>query len=94
MRDIASDTYIVKFEGNFFQTKLVSRLLHKVCRLFSSPVLWRDAFTANANLNLYHVTKRPFTPVSSTRIILVSFYLHISYFDMIFQLEPDVKFAV
>ena len=29
------------FSGLFFQTKLLSRLSHKVCRLLSSPVLLR-----------------------------------------------------
>ena len=30
------------FSGLFFQTKLLSRLSHKVCRLLSSPVLLRE----------------------------------------------------
>ena len=29
----------MKFGGNFFQTKLLSRLSDRVCRLISSPVL-------------------------------------------------------
>ena len=40
----------VKFGGKFFQTKLLSaRLLHKVCRLLSSPVLLRK-FTNTVTL--------------------------------------------
>ena len=31
----------VKFAGRFFQTELLSRLSHKVCRRLSSPVLLR-----------------------------------------------------
>ena len=31
----------MKFGGRFFQTKLLSRLSHKVCRRLSSPVLLR-----------------------------------------------------
>ena len=31
----------VKFGEKLFQTKLLSRLSHKVCRLLSSPVLLR-----------------------------------------------------
>ena len=31
----------LNFGGRFFQTKLLSRLLHKVCRRLSSPVLLR-----------------------------------------------------
>ena len=33
------------FSGLFFQTKLLSRLSHKVCRLLSSPVLLRKFIT-------------------------------------------------
>ena len=35
-----------KFDEKLFQTKLLSRLSHKICRLFSSPVLLRK-FTKN-----------------------------------------------
>ena len=35
----------VKFCGRFFQTKLLSRLSHKVCRRLSSPVLLRKFTT-------------------------------------------------
>ena len=31
----------MKFGGSFFQTKLLPRLSHKVCRRLSSPVLLR-----------------------------------------------------
>ena len=40
----------MKFGENFFQTKLLSRLSHKVCCLLSSPVLFRKFTNINRRL--------------------------------------------
>ena len=42
----------MKFGEKFFQTKLLSRLSHKVCRLLSSPVLLFQLTIKKANLFL------------------------------------------
>ena len=44
----------VKFGEKLFQTKLLSRLSHKVCRLLSSPVLLRKS----SNIPLGQTTKQ------------------------------------
>ena len=41
----------MKFDGKFLQTKLLSRLSHKVCRLVSSPVLLRNYKFTNSELS-------------------------------------------
>ena len=40
----------MQFGGTFFQTKLLSRLSHKVCGLLSSPVLLRKLTTRQNRL--------------------------------------------
>ena len=47
-----------KFDGNFLETKFLSRLSHKVCRLLSSPVLLRKltiVYTMNPTVVTQHL---------------------------------------
>ena len=44
----------VKFVRNVFQTKLLSRLSHKICHLFSSPVLSHKLTISRMWLCFYH----------------------------------------
>ena len=48
---------LLKFEANFFQTKLLSRLSHKVCRLLCSPVLLRES-TINQSRDRKRICRR------------------------------------
>ena len=50
----------MKFEANFFQTKLLSRLSHKVCRLLCSKVLLRK-LTYNNDYGLALIQTPNFT---------------------------------
>ena len=68
------------FGEKLFQTKLLSRLSHKVCRLLSSPVLLRK-FTNFVPRSL--VTKR-----SGYEIIVALNLLHLS---TVMRQRPDMK---
>ena len=52
----------MKFGEKLFQTKLLSRLSHKVCRLLSSPVLMRKSTSNKCEMNCFTCVERAFFP--------------------------------
>ena len=62
----------MKFGGGFFQTKLLSRLSHRVCRRLSSPVLLRKFTSRSVGTGRREPWQRGWVTPCSTRSIYAS----------------------